>query len=86
MKKIEYLEMQVEAELIRRSEAHILGIDGDSKNEFKKEIHGWMKLFQPKFRDRVLIGAAMMFFQRKSLSSYLLHSLYYESFLTIGIY
>ena len=78
--------MQVEAELIRRSEAHILGIDGDSKNELKKEIHGWMKLFQPKLRDRVLIGAAMMFFQRKSLSSYLLHSLYYESFLTIGIY
>lgn len=56
--------MRVETELIRRS----LGIEFN-KPGFKAEWKAWKKLFKKKYRDRTMIGVAVMFFQRASLLS-----------------
>lgn len=74
--KIEMLEMQVEARLIRRTQdlgtrrgdisVH-LGENGDLKSKSAKitaEFKSWARLFGEKFIDRTWIGVLMMVFQR----------------------
>ncbi|ETW83108.1 major facilitator superfamily [Heterobasidion irregulare TC 32-1] len=56
---IEFLEMQVEANLIYRMTGT------DDKNSFRNEARSWVKLFDRRYLDRTLIGIMIMFFQRK---------------------
>ncbi|KAL5531871.1 hypothetical protein ACEPAF_5434 [Sanghuangporus sanghuang] len=59
--KIEFLEMQVEAELINRA-----ATSTDHKNTLETEINGWLSLFSPKYVERVMVGVTIMFFQQWS--------------------
>ncbi|EJD08214.1 general substrate transporter [Fomitiporia mediterranea MF3/22] len=59
--KLEFLEMKVEAEFIKRATASAVG-----KSPINTEIHGWMRLFSPKYVDRTMVGVIVMFFQQWS--------------------
>lgn len=54
--------MRVEAELIKRSQ---IQAHARVKSTLGSELQGWRNLFSDKYVDRVGIGIAMMFFQRK---------------------
>lgn len=58
--QIEFLEMQVEANLIHRMTG------ADDKNSFRNEARAWAKLFDRRYLDRTLIGIMIMFFQQWS--------------------
>lgn len=57
--QVEFLEMQVEAELINRAVASV-----PNKQPLELEIYGWTRLFTPKYVDRIMVGIVIMFFQR----------------------
>ena len=58
--------MQVEAELIKRTEVHTRTQD---TGVFASMLQDWKGLFAPKYADRVAIGIMMMFFQRKGTTA-----------------
>lgn len=62
--QIEFLEMQVEASLIKRSEES--GVQHSEDHSMSAEWARWKRLFEPKFIDRTFIGVLIMFFQQWS--------------------
>jgi len=62
--QIEFLEMQVEATIIQRSEE--MGIQPSEIHPLSAELARWKRLFEPKFISRTFIGVLIMFFQQWS--------------------
>ena len=61
--------MQVEAELIKRTEVRTRAQDA-GVFAFASVLQDWKGLFAPKYADRVAIGIMMMFFQREKATHF----------------
>lgn len=64
--QIELMEMRVEATLIQSTSD-----DVETKDGWRKEMRGWKRLFEFKYRDRTMVGVLMMVFQRGVALSFL---------------
>ena len=56
--QLEYLEMQVEAEVLRRNGS------AQRNSSFASYVDSFRRLFSKQYIDRTLIGVMIMFFQR----------------------